>query len=453
MPKLHSKTAVLNQLKLDIDVITPMFGGGAHTATVEEDLPVRGGSVRGHLRFWWRATRGKRCETVAELKKLENVIWGTTTAPSAVKVYLKMVDRGSPYRYPDRKDSLSYALFPFEKNPRESDKPGSGLRGVHFQIFLSYPPEMSNDVEAAVWAWVNFGGVGARTRRGLGSMRVDPKKMVLDSANKGHREGGSPSDDSELDVLKHREKLQDALSPAVKDSAAVQAWYERVAGSFNVPLDGVIREWPTIPVRVFANIKQSAPLEAWKRGVECLKKFRQEPEFARRKKNGKAARSKWPEPDSLRVLTGRHADEHKDPVTNVTQGMWGFPRAELGLPIIFKFKGDRDTGEPWLSQLYPAVGNRMASPLVIKALALENGQAIPIILHLVTPAVETAILKSDKNKWVVGVADRRERDLPVGGPNIRNPEFAKYKESPLAKSREGSALEAFIEFAKDGGYR
>ena len=39
-------------------VITPLFGGGVTPNEKDPVTTVRGSSVRGHLRFWWRATRG-----------------------------------------------------------------------------------------------------------------------------------------------------------------------------------------------------------------------------------------------------------------------------------------------------------------------------------------------------------------------------------------------------------
>jgi len=35
----------------NICVVTPLFGGGAEAGEVDPAQPVRGGSVRGHLRF------------------------------------------------------------------------------------------------------------------------------------------------------------------------------------------------------------------------------------------------------------------------------------------------------------------------------------------------------------------------------------------------------------------
>lgn len=46
------------ELSLEIATITPLFGGGYAARECDELIPVRSAAVRGHLRFWWRATAG-----------------------------------------------------------------------------------------------------------------------------------------------------------------------------------------------------------------------------------------------------------------------------------------------------------------------------------------------------------------------------------------------------------
>jgi hypothetical protein len=54
----------LNSAKKDtkqytIEIVTPMFGGGAKAGIVDEKMPIRVTEIRGHLRFWWRLLYGK----------------------------------------------------------------------------------------------------------------------------------------------------------------------------------------------------------------------------------------------------------------------------------------------------------------------------------------------------------------------------------------------------------
>ena len=52
---------------LEISVITPLFGGGAEPGVADLLAPVRASSIRGHLRFWWRACKCANFATADEL--------------------------------------------------------------------------------------------------------------------------------------------------------------------------------------------------------------------------------------------------------------------------------------------------------------------------------------------------------------------------------------------------
>lgn len=62
-----------------IEVITPLFGGGVEPGVNDPITLVRPSTIRGHLRFWWRATRRERFDTVAGLRQREEKIWGRRT--------------------------------------------------------------------------------------------------------------------------------------------------------------------------------------------------------------------------------------------------------------------------------------------------------------------------------------------------------------------------------------
>lgn len=91
--------------------------------------------------------------------------------------------------------------------------------------------------------------------------------------------------------------------------------------------------------------------------------------------------------------------------------------------------------------LQPVVGgdrkDRMASPVILKPLALADGQAVPIVVPLVTPGVsEVELMQGSRSqgRWDIDA--------------IRHPRLARYPNSPLSGlSEQGSALEAFLNFA------
>jgi CRISPR-associated protein Cmr1 len=70
-----------------------MFGGGYKAREVDPLLPIRPAAIRGHLRFWWRATAGARYSSVADLHKAETELWGgasTKDNPAVGKVAIQV---------------------------------------------------------------------------------------------------------------------------------------------------------------------------------------------------------------------------------------------------------------------------------------------------------------------------------------------------------------------------
>jgi CRISPR-associated protein Cmr1 len=120
-----------------------------------------------------------------------------------------------------------------------------------------------------------------------------------------------------------------------------------------------------------------------------------------------------------------------------------FPRALFGLPIIFHFK---DRNDPQDTELSCHRGrerkNRMASPLIIKPLALAEDRAVSMVMVLDAPEPENLGLFSQGN------------DLLAGARNIliQDPALERYRNSPMRRySPEGNALEAFVTFANAQG--
>lgn len=423
----------VRRLEVPVAVVTPLFGGGPVAGDNDPVTPVRGAAVRGHLRFWWRATRGAEARDAEELRAREGAVWGTTDRTSPVTVRVHPTERGravqcARYEWQERRRKWSslpeftkgyppYVLFPFkgDKPPvdspdaRPQEEPKKAIEGLAFTLVLEYPEELEQDVLAAVWAWVNFGGLGARTRRGCGSLY-------------------SP-----------------LFSP--KRGADVHAWYAESIRRYGLrPANQAseARDWPTLPQpsRVLVKAQQGeTPVDAWNLAVEMLRRFRQGVGLGRNQgADGRPGRSRWPEADTLRRLTCS-APTHAQPVTGKVDG---FPRAELGLPIIFHFK---DAGDPPDAELLPPGGKtRMASPLIIKALAMGRDYAVPMVACLTVKELAGArvVVRGTRARLLPGVGG--ETGYPV---TVRNPSFAEYPGSPLARrSNKGSALEAFLEYVR-----
>lgn len=389
----------------DIQVITPMFGGGTEAGTSDPCTIIRPSSIRGHLRFWWRATRGAHYATFQELHAAEEAVWGTVDKPSSVRVHVEVTNPGksevcaeAPAQggMPMPRDGYpGYAIFPFQGT--RDERPRHARVNVKFRLFVEHQEEHTKDVGASLWAWLNFGGIGARTRRGCGALycaTFAPQKVT-------------PLD--------------------------LKSWAVQKIREFALELPQQARPWPKLWGLPITSQATESPMAAWKHAVELLKTYRQGEGVGRNVgARNRPGRSRWPEADSLRQLTKLGDPRH---LPSQTINERAFPRAEFGLPIIFHFKDVADSANN--CELYPRDKNRMASPIILKPLAYGNGtQAVAMLLRLVVEPVKELEIRKGAVAPKLGEAD------------IRRPDLATYSNSPLQGSSSGSAVDGFLRFAR-----
>lgn len=346
-----------------IHVVTPIFGGGVKAGESDPVTAIRPSSIRGHLRFWWRATRGTKFDTVLELRTQEGKIWGTTDNPSKVALEVNINSQGKIYPcayFPEDKNfprfevnHPSYALFPFQGNKRERIPPAKCTSNVSFELKLTYPQNLSHDVGAAVWAWTSFGGIGARVRRGCGALRCEEMSPERESLN---------------------------------------SWYRSSLEGFSVDLSRS-HNWPTLPDRFLIRANGNNVMQGWADVVGLMQTFRQGQGVGRNPGSSpnRPGRSRWPEPESIRQATSSRSARHSRMPTIPNNA---FPRAEFGLPIVFHFK---DNGDPKDTELYPVTEGqkktRMASPLILRPMICKNGEVLQLIFKLKTAIPDEVVLE------------------------------------------------------------
>jgi CRISPR-associated protein Cmr1 len=407
----------------DIELITPLFGG-VEPRINDVSFPIRPTEIRGQLQFWWRATVGARCTSTQQLREAQDRVWGSTerASPVVVRVELLQVDNPQPCAYyekdrnnpsqyrsmprwspPFENTSLSYALFPFQgklanKRTVIQVRPAECIHQARFRLIVECPRNLWPEVEVALRAWIQFGGLGSRTRRGCGAL------FCRDFA---------PEDASQL----------------------AEIWNEFLNNSYPV------REWPTLAECILLDPSPKSAIQAWDAAIRLLRDFRQGVGIGRNPgQQNRPGRSRWPEPETLRRVTGARFSRHQR-LQQIPDN--AFPRAEFGLPIVFHFI-DKDRGDPPDTVLYPAGDfERMASPLILKPLALANGEFLSLIVLLKTQPLTAVRLLQD------------DTPLPLPNPTlIRDPSLTQYQNSPMnGRSASGSALEAFVHFALSRGYR
>ncbi len=384
------------------ELITPLFGGGVEPAQADPISSVRATEVRGQLRFWWRATRGGQFgRDVTSLKTAEDLLWGSASGsgsagPSRVDVQLTLDARGKPYTAVDRQGRSSNArgeqlnighpssIDSYAAFPLNSMRGATVLQDVRFSISVAVheAPEaaakagftgpLAFEIAAALWAWGTLGGIGARTRRGFGALR-------LRGVGSGEQLDLPPTTSAGA-----REWLRERLDTYV------------VAGTWPEQVPHLERDHTAL--RVLDNPTGSDGMRTWRFLIDKLKAFRQQ-----RPINGnRPGRNRWPEQDEVRRLTGFRSGRHTDEISRVRK----FPRAAFGLPLIIQYKrDDQEDGDPRGNNTVNVPGKeRFASPLLLRPLGTVGAPLGLAIILAGSQVPHTLEMSSQRGRFPVDTA-------------------------------------------------
>jgi len=207
-----------------IEVVTPMFLGGAESGTAE----LRVQSIKGLLRFWWRALHPGL--SVNELFDKEGEIFGSTEGDkpqkSGFSFYIdesdiktaRKVDAGRTFNVEHKKLTanifhyLSVGLFNMKEKTyiRDHITPGS----IFILHFIYKDENVKNEVEDALKALIHFGSIGAKSRNGFGSLHSDDIPIIKIGERKENplSDYSAFSEKSSLYKFKEHQTWNDALS-------------------------------------------------------------------------------------------------------------------------------------------------------------------------------------------------------------------------------------------------
>jgi len=387
---------LLKSILVSVEVVTPILGGSSQTRAIDNIDVIRAATVRGHLRFWWRALYAAQYATAGELYERESEIWGRAASKkggrSAVGIRIDIKHTGeidtTDVRLNDSRDGKAtpgaYALWPAREERNKSTPPAPRrMPGTRFRLAVVVPTGFETEVLNALRAWILFGGYGSRTRRGLGTLKA------LDDV------GASLPRDASRDALTNFFGFDVFAAPA--------------------KIPGLVPWLAGAALHVGAGVRDA--MHAWTTALDWLREFRQGASGARQPdpsgKNQRPSISNWPEADKIRRLSSAknglqwaHRPRHDDTPA--------WPRAGFGLPIIGQFQQQsRDTRPGWkkgdrrarylywneLGSSHPNYGtepdgfelrwrsgntehDRLASPLIVKALPLADGTFVPCALWL-----------------------------------------------------------------------
>ncbi len=349
------ETPKLTTWELTLKTITPMFGGSAKTREINAQNPIRPASIRGHLRFWWRATAGAAFSSSQELFEAEKAIWGSGEKYGLVSLRVQTLDNGVEIEpseiVPDRGTAQSgpmerFFLHPFNENRTERLAEAVGRKEIKFQCSLTFQkpttPAQQLEVKTAIRAWLAFGGIGARTRRGCGALEVTQERSEWLPEN--------------LEQLK--------------------TWFS------GVPDRAIER------TSLFGGHLQF--------GEICTGRRDQPPAFAAWRELGQF----W-----TRFRKGHFTEKH--PTFSAMSGASWHDHRELqslaptaqeielskpfyGLPLIYQKFRDAFSGE--IEAVHPH-GRRMASPIILKPIGFANGNVRPLVLVLRAPSPKRIKIK------------------------------------------------------------
>ena len=331
-------------IELELRLITPMFGGGYKAREVDTVQPIRPAAIRGHLRFWWRATAGARYASVADLHTAETELWGgasTKDNPAfgkvAIQVQILSAGEETPYSQiappskPKDGPLHGYFLFPFQEQKKQNIPAAVGRRQVSFQLRLTLDASLNEaqraGVRTALKAWIAFGGVGARTRRGCGALTVvgaNANQWLLPTRGLAEWLGMPPNAASKCDWT----TLAGARGIVVPTASPEKAWSE--LGQF----------WARFRKGHFAQAYSPMSGGKWRDYRQVLCQLRSQG-------------------NTLRLA-----------------------KPFLGLPIVYQKFGKQT---PFTGTLEPAESGRMASPVILKPIALQGGKYGALVLVMNAP--------------------------------------------------------------------
>ncbi|MBF0101673.1 MAG: type III-B CRISPR module RAMP protein Cmr1 [Desulfobacterales bacterium] len=171
----------IEEKEFEVEVVTPLFLGGADTKKAELRIP----SFKGALRFWWRVIYGS--DDIEDMKKREDEIFGSTDRKTSfdLKIYsmtdcspkLSNLPKGKEFKVQSKGktfhlgilDYLAFGLRDFRTGYTKEHIPDKNK----FKLTLVIKNKNAKgEIENAFRMLVYFGGIGAKSRNGFGSLYV-----------------------------------------------------------------------------------------------------------------------------------------------------------------------------------------------------------------------------------------------------------------------------------------
>lgn len=317
----------MTQFTATFRIVTPMFLGGAEP-TREAELRVP--SIKGALRFWWRALMWGKVQDIADLRHKEAELFGSSkTGQSKVLIRLEQKSELEVLNAGDVLESQG------QRSAHQKDVVGEGARYLgyglmeafdgrlttggrliracllapfEFALHLSFKADTSElqreEVLNAVKLLGLCGGLGSRTRRGYGSLSLVSIKQT-----------GAPTWSSPTDAAAWKNELKAAVGNSHHDTRNLPEWTSFAAGHTKALL---VSGEKTSPLELLARLgRDFVFFRSWGRNGKVLgrdseKRFKEDHDLMKQSVN---ARRNHPQRIAFGLPHnyGRARDQHVKP--------------------------------------------------------------------------------------------------------------------------------------------
>lgn len=319
---------------------TPMIGGGATAGCVDPHYPFRASEIRGHLRFWWRASVGWMLSSPESMHRIEDVLFGSTERPGGISI--RVTDVQNTRVLTGQSGGIPTYVYnlPAQGNRELQIMQEGATFDLHLKLDANLTAAHEKFVVLTLRNFFRYGGIGSRTRRGCGSLEWPAPKEVFEKFEQLRKEatvalGSRPVEIMEIPRLRGAKLFVGQPANGAR-AAHVEAvnWYQC--------------------------------LRKGKPAADYLKTARGASGEVQLPHAGQGSHTTWPERRTIGAMPGG--------------GVGLFPRAQMGLPIQFRFvRGDQPL--PPAGEVGLDGSDRFASPLIIKAIPM-GGQWRPMVLLL-----------------------------------------------------------------------
>jgi CRISPR-associated protein Cmr1 len=475
-PALRAENDVVFTIKLKLECVTPVIGGGVESYVPDSVDFVRVPGIRGRLREFWRALEPAKSASI-EAKALfekEVELWGGVAPEGEKKARRSRVEvsvevpsgthgREYPAGWHEPRESggfsalpkwrdapLAYGCFPLQQsrewlNDAEGKMPRAPTRslreGMRFELRMSLvrarkstdPPDIeAQRLLGSLFCWIYLGGLGGRTTRGFGCLRV-------------HGNAEIQGLDSEL------AKQWIDLFAGPRRAESTEQWLRDGFKSAGLAdnCERIEFRWATLHrSTICAGPPQASAEAAHGLMLRKLQEFRQGVRFARNPGRGtnRPGQTRWPEANLLKRRS-EQAPQFKPrwehPPTVPFTGKDCAPRAAFGLPLIVSFKDRVDSTANATLEHDGADGGRWTSPVRLRSIPCLDGRWVPLVVALARRPQNVKI------NFKTPPSSSTKNSVPVRGTNSG-------AQGPVATFLDrngGDAVDAFLDWlATENGF-